>query len=182
MTVWEFRNADVNRYALWTNADVVDLDDGLFDIGGVALNWPRRPRLTAFVVPRTRKAKPQADIGALQPGAVLLNARAHDALSAFLGAFGQLLEVDCDGRPGWFYNVTTVIDALDGDNSEYRASGAVAREAFVAGRIPVEPVVFKVPQTATVKLYVNDAARQVIEARIAAAGLTGAEFVVPGSR
>jgi hypothetical protein len=92
-----------------------------------------------------------------------------------------LLALDCDGATEYFYNVTTLIDCIDPARSVKRSSGSIAREAFVEQALPHEPAVFKDPLTARTRIYVNDAARDLLQRLIDAAALTGTEFVVPGT-
>lgn len=87
----------------------------------------------------------------------MLNAKARAALGDFLATFGQLLEIDVDGHVEWFYNVTRVID-----------------------RIPIEPAIHKDPRTARTRIYVNDAAKDLLHMQMALNGISGAEFAEPG--
>ncbi|MFL6677324.1 MAG: hypothetical protein ACJ8IK_03215 [Burkholderiaceae bacterium] len=99
-----------------------------------------------------------ADISALTPGALALNDKAKAALEPFLLRFGQLLEMDCEGEPRWFYNVTNVVSCIDEARSEKRPTGTLSKEAFSGERVPAEAAVFKDPLTAPVKIYVKDPA------------------------
>ncbi|MFL6627193.1 MAG: TOTE conflict system archaeo-eukaryotic primase domain-containing protein, partial [Vitreoscilla sp.] len=76
---------------------------------GEPLSWKKKPKIEVFVEPRKKQAQPLADISALTPGALALNDKAKAALEPFLSRFGQLLEMDCEGEPRWFYNVTNVV-------------------------------------------------------------------------
>lgn len=181
MKIWEWRNGLINETATLVYANENDMRSGMFDAQGTALAWTHRPALDVFVEPRRKKPKPRADISTLRPGALVLNEKAHAVLGDFLSRFGQLLALDCDGATEYFYNVTTLIDCIDLERSVKRSSGSIAREAFVEQALPREPAVFKDPLTARTRIYVNDAGRDVLQAFIDAAALTGAEFVVPGT-
>ncbi|MEO8998606.1 MAG: hypothetical protein ABI227_09240 [Rhodanobacter sp.] len=181
MKVWELRNGLVNETATLVYANEDEMRSGMFDAQGAALTWTHRPTLEVFAEPRRKKPKPRADISTLRPGALVLNGKAFAALGDFLSRFGQLLALDCDGATEYFYNVTTLIDCIDPEHSVKRASGSIAREAFVEQALPREPAVFKDPLTAKTRIYVNDAARSILLPLIDKAALTGAEFVVPGT-
>ncbi len=115
-------------------------------------------------------------------GSVVLSQKAVDALGAFLLQFGQLLEANVDGAVEYFYNVTQVIDCIDVDQCERRSSGSILTEAFKTDTLPVGPAVFKAPQTALNRIYVNDDAKLVLETAIAAHQLTGFELAPLGER
>lgn len=180
MDIWELRNAGVNQTAALVYASTDDLDAGMFDLDGRALHWAHAPVVEVFAKPRRKKPKPRADISALQPGAIVLNAKARDALGEFLSAFGQMLPLDCAGSTEYFYNVTTVIDCIDPEHSRVRSSGAIVEEAFIPGALPDKPV-FKDPRTARFRIYANGAARAILQGLLDRYSLTGLEFVPPGT-
>jgi hypothetical protein len=98
----------------------------------------------------------------------------------FLLRSGQLLELDCEGEPRWFYNVTRMIACVDTARSETFENGGIAREAFDESVVPAEPLVFKAPRTVSVRIYVNDAGKAWIDRMTAVADLTGIECAEPG--
>jgi hypothetical protein len=104
-----------------------------------------------------------------------------DALGPFLLQFGQLPEAKVDGVVEYFYNVTRVIDCIDLEKSERRASGSILKEAFRPDALPAGPAVFKDPQTALNRIYVNDEAKRALEAEIMAHRLTGFDLAPLGS-
>jgi hypothetical protein len=179
--VWEFKNASANDVATLVFASDKDLDSGMFDAEGAALSWLKSPRVEVFIEPRAKKAKPRVDISPLTPGALVLNDKAKAALGPFLSRFGQLLALQCADGPEYFYNVTNVVDCIDLANSKTRASGSIAKEAFFEDKVPDEPTVFKDPRTAATRVYVNEAAKNILEGLIAGAGITGAAFAEPGA-
>jgi hypothetical protein len=122
---------------------------------------------------RSKNQLPRADVPSLVPGALALTARARDALGPFLSRFGQLLELDCQDGPAWYFNATNVIDCIDRESSVRREDGSIAREAFFADKIPSDPAVFKDPAKARSRIYVNRAAKEAIEKIVADSGLTG---------
>ncbi len=178
--VWELKAGSVNDFAPLVFASERDAASGMFDVSGAPLAWAKRPKLEVFVEPGKKNPKPQADISALTPGALALNDRAKAVLEPFLGRFGQFLEMDCDGEPRWFYNVTNVVACIDQALSVKKPSGIISKEAFSEGKVPKEASVFKDPLMAAAKLYVNDSAKAVLEKLIASADLVGATFVEPG--
>ncbi|HWU77240.1 MAG TPA: hypothetical protein VN043_12120 [Rhodanobacter sp.] len=180
MEVWELKNGALNDVAMLVYPVDAAFDVGIFDINGEPLEWKVRPHVNVFVEPRKKKAKPRADISALRPGALVLNAKAKAAMGEFLAEFGQLLEIDVDGQTEWFYNVTHLIDCIDLQSSTLRASGTIAKEQFFPNRVPIDPAVFKDPRTARTRIYVNKAAKDLLQERMASAGVSGADFVEPG--
>jgi hypothetical protein len=180
MKVWELKNDRINDVARLVFASHDELASGMFDGDGNALDWKIRPHANVFVEPRKKKAKPRVDISLLSAGSLVLNARARAELGEFLSTFGQLLELDVDGEIEWFYNVTKVIDCIDLQGSTLRPEGSIAKEAFLADRIPTEPTIFKDPRTARTRIYVNERAKELLQERMASAGISGAAFVEPG--
>ena len=181
MKIWEFKNGSLNDVAMLVYAEQADIDADIFDAKGLPLQWATRPKAVVFVEPRRKKPKPRVDISALRPGALVLNGRAKAKLEDLLSQFGQLLEIDVEGAPEWFYNVTNLVDCIDVDRSEKRPSGAISREVFDEAKLPLEPALFKDPRTARTKIYANDAAKTALEALLAEAGITGAAFAEPGA-
>lgn len=180
MKVWELKNGALKDVASLVYANDAELAANVFDASGKPLDWKTRPHAEVFVEPRRKKAKPRADISALRPGALVLNARAKTSLGEFLSRFGQLLELDVDGEVEWFYNVTNVIDCIDLQSSTLRPEGSVAKEAFFADRIPTGPAIFKDPRTARTRIYANEPAKELLLERMASAGISGAAFAEPG--
>jgi hypothetical protein len=178
--VWELKAGSVNDFAPLVFASERDAASGMFDVSGAPLVWAKKPKVEVLVEPGKKQPKPQADISALTPGALAMNGKAKAALEPFLGRFGQFLELDCDGQPRWFYNVTNMVTCIDEALSVKKPSGAISKEAFSEGKVPKEESVFKDPLMAAAKLYVNDAAKAVLEELIAKADIAGAAFVEPG--
>ena len=117
----------------------------------------------------------------LVPGALALTQRAMDALGPLLGQFGQLLQLECQDQPVWYFNATTVIDCVDKQASSQGDDDSPAKEVFLDDKIPVEAAVFKEPSKLRSRIYVNDGAKQAIEKIVADAGLTGLAIVEPGT-
>ena len=180
VTVWELKAGAVNDYAPLVFANDRDIESGMFDASGAPLTWSTKPKVEVFVEPGKKKPKPQADISALTPGALAMNDKAKAALEPFLSRFGQFLELDCEGEPRWFYNVTNLVACIDEANSTKRPSGSISKEAFFESKVPAGEAVFKDPLTAPASLYVTTAAKDALEKIIAKAGITGAAFVEPG--
>ena len=146
---------------------------------GSTLTWRKPPRLEANNDGR-KKPRPLGDLGPFLPGALVLGAKAHDALGPFLSRFGQLLKLDVDGVPHWFYNVTHVVSCIDRARSEQRAGSTIGKEAFIEAAVPAEAAVFKDPVTARARIYVNERGRQALEEAATQAGVQGLKFVRAG--
>ncbi|MCK9684907.1 hypothetical protein [Scleromatobacter humisilvae] len=181
MNVWELRCANINDYAMVVPSEL-DLLDGLFEIDGRPLDWKSIP-IVDYADSRSRgkHKRPVADVATIGPGAFVLSRRAFDVLGAFLGQFGQLLEVQTAGGGEFrhLYNVTNLVKCVDAERSAKSASGAVSSEVFYDLNVPRGPAVFKDPLTAAVRLYTNDPGRELIERLSADNGLTGIECGVP---
>ena len=185
MTVWEITNKWMNDVAWvgpppWTEFDV-DQTAAVWkpfepDVEGQPLHWTTRPKLVVLPEEGRKKRKPRADISpftAPGPG-LIINQKARDTFGDFLAQFGQLLEVDVDGEIEYYYNATNVIDCLDHEHSEVSA-GYVDVPVFHGNRVPFEPTIFIEP-TVTSRIFVNDAAKAILEERIAASKLVGMSF------
>ena len=179
MAVWELRCGSVNDFAMLANVDDQDGDAGLFEARGEPKDWMHRPAVESIVDCKRKKQKPRADVIAFVPGAPVLNEKADKALGPLLSRFGQMLELHCAGETLRFYNVTNLLDCVDAEKSERRRSGSLAMEAFFDANLPREPAVFKDPLMATIRIYVNDAAKAEIERIVSGAGLTGIECGPP---
>ena len=175
MAIWELRCGSANDFAAIVSRDYDDIEDELFDTDGSPKDWKDRPLVGYAVDKRKKDQKPRADIGQLLPGALVLGERAREALGPFLSRFGQLLELDCEGEPRWFFNATNIVACVDKERSEKLEDGGIALEAFDESKAPNHATLFKDPLTAPVRIYVNDAAKEVVERIVADAGLTGIE-------
>ncbi len=121
---------DVNDYALLVFVHDRDIESRMFDAEGEPLAWKKGPQIEVFVEPGKKKAKPVAHVSVLTPGALALSQRSEDALEPFLSRFGQLLEMDCDGKSRWFYNVTNVLACIDDVRSAKKPNGSISKEEF----------------------------------------------------
>jgi hypothetical protein len=175
MTIWEITNRWLNDVASYTPLNDGMLDPWLqFGDGGTFLHWSKRPRLT-LCEEEDSKPRPLGDVTSMMAPGPVLNAKAYTALSDFLGKFGQLLEVDIDGRTEYYYNVTNVISALNRERSEFEIS-YVPKPVFRKSLIPDTPCVFVDPEL-PVRIFVNDPAKIELESRIAQHKLIGMSFV-----
>lgn len=180
VAVWELKAGSANDFAPLVFSSERDAQSGMFDVSGAPLTWSKKPKVEVFVEPGAKKAKPQADVSALTPGALAMNGKAKSALEPFLGEFGQFLEMDCEGETRWFYNVTNLVSCVDEASSTKRPSGSISKEAFFEGRVPAGAAVFKDPLTAPASLYVTEGGKGRLEEMVAKAGITGLAFVEPG--
>ena len=180
MSVWELRAGAINDYAPVVPSDMDDIVAGKFDIDGAPKDWMSRPCVEFDVEARRKKQKPAADVSMFFPGTVVFSQEARAALGGFLSRFGQLLEVDLlGGNFRYLYNVTNLIECVDRERTTRTASGTLKKVAFDLSKVPEEPCVFKDPMTAQLHIYVNDAARKLLEQWARDAGLTGIEIAKP---
>jgi hypothetical protein len=181
MNVYEIKTGLVDRVALLVIPEAEETLDGAerFLGDGQAITWTQPPRLTYDVDPK-KKTLPRADISPFLPGSLVLSAKAVQALGGFLSGFGQLLPMDVDGETQHFFNATTVLSCIDRAASQIRPGGAIGKEAFIKSAIPHEPAVFKSAETASMRLYANEPARQALEEAAAADGVVGLLFKQAG--
>jgi len=183
MNVWELRCANINDYSMVVPASELDLLDGIFDIDGEPLDWKFIP-VIKYADSRSKGKKaqrPVADVATFGPGAFVLSQKAHEALGAFLGQFGQLLDVQTAGGAEFrkFYNATNIVKCVDIERSEKSDSGGIRSEVFYDINVPRAASVFKDPSTAAIRMYTNDAGKELIERIVQDAGITGIECGVP---
>ena len=170
--IWELKTQSPDKFAPLVPSDA-QVSSRMFIFDGTPRQWKRRPTIEVFQEGRKKDHLPRGDASLLLAGSVVLNQKAVDALGPFLEQFGQLLEAKVDGAAEYVYNVTRVIDCVDPDASLRRPSGSIVKEAFRTDALPVGPTIFKDPQTALIRIYVNEEAKQLIEQSIASHGLTG---------
>jgi hypothetical protein len=181
MTVWQLTTGLSDQVATLV---IPEADQTLsvmkrFGGDGSTLAWRKPLRLETDRGGR-KKPRPLGDVGPFLPGALVLGEKAHDALGPFLARFGQLLELDVDGVPHWFYNVTHLVSCIDRERSEQRAGGTIGKEAFIDSAVPAEASVFKDPATARARIYVNEKGRRALEDAAALAGVRGLKFLHAG--
>jgi hypothetical protein len=102
----------------------------------------------------------------------LFGQRSVNALKDMLYDNGELLPALCDEAPYWYYNPTTLLDALDEGHSEfYGTPRQIQRYVFTVGSLK-DASIFKIPQKARgTRVFVTDR----FVARVVASGLTGFE-------
>jgi hypothetical protein len=179
MSIWELKTQSPDVFAPLVPTDA-QVNSGIFEFDGSPRQWKRRPTVEVYQEGPKKAHLPRGDASLLLAGSLVLNQKAADALGPFLTQFGQLLEAKVGGAVEYFYNVTRVIDCIDPERSERRSSGSLLKEAFRPEALPTGPTVFKDPRTARVRIYVNDEAKRILEADIAAHGLTGFELAPLG--
>lgn len=183
MTVWEIKNKWVNDVAM-VGPDArsefdPDKNVGFWaqfegDFEGQPLNWSMRPKLVVLLQEGRKKPLPRADISPFTAPGLIINEKARTALGDILGHFGQLLEVDVAGQVEYYYNITNVIDCLDHERSE-RPVGYVRTPVFHEHLLPTAPTIFREPAVAS-RFFINEAAKILLEERIAASGIIGMSF------
>lgn len=180
MSVWELKSGRVDAFAPLVVTIADRTRTALLFADGKPKNWRPAPSVE-FLIDKRSKGLPHADVPMLVPGALALTQRAMDALGPLLGQFGQLLQLECQDQPVWYFNATTVIDCVDKQASSQGDDDSPAKEVFLDDKIPVEAAVFKEPSKLRSRIYVNDGAKQAIEKIVADAGLTGLAIVEPGT-
>lgn len=180
MSVWEITNSWANDVAGVTHAVDIELDAVAsagfwkqFEGFGSPLQWRTKPRLTA-IEHAGRKMRPRADVSPFTAPGLIVNARVRDALGDLLTRFGQLLEVDVDGRAEYYYNVTNVLGCLDREMSRFEAH-YVERPVFKERLIPQAPAVFVEPELPG-RIFVNEGAKKALDKSIAENNITGMSF------
>jgi hypothetical protein len=188
MSVWEIRNFLMNTVAWVGPASETEFvpDFGvsfwqLFDnkTPGQPLEWSARPELVAFAPEGRKKLPPRADVSPFTAAGLVVNEKVRTSLGDFLTQFGQLLEINVDGKTEYYYNVTNVVPCIDTERSEI-AAGFVEVPVFQEQLVPVEPSIFIEP-VIHARIFVNDAAKLILEERIAANKIRGMDFKSWGS-
>ncbi len=180
MTVWKLESGGTNEFAMLVSPALDDLDSDQLITNGKPKHWDIAPQVEPFFDKKKKKQKPVADLSHLAPGSIVLNAKAYAALSELMQQFGELLALDGKGVDFYFYNVTNLIDCIDVEKSEKRGS-AIIKEAFLPESVPLSAQIFKDPRRARSDIYVNDAAKTLLEDIFTAASLTGARFSPAGA-
>lgn len=173
--LWVFSSAGTDDFSVYVHANVEDVRLDIFSTDGKPKDWIYRPRIEVFVDKKRKVQKPQADIGQFTVGTIILNEKAYAALGTFLRKFGQLLEVDCYGQVRYFYNITNLIPVIDFEASD-KIETIVLRPAFQQDKIPADAQIFKDPLMAGTRMFVTQAAKDVLEKIIEEKGLTGLFF------
>jgi hypothetical protein len=181
MSLWEMMTGGTNNFTALVHANEEDAWSGTFKPNGLPKHWETRPHIQPFVDKKRKNPKPQADIGHLVPGAMVLNEKSYNVLKDFLQQYGQLLPVDCKGEVKYYYNVTHLISVIDVANSEKLEGGtAIVRARFLDAAIPKDAQIFKDPITANARIYLSTAAKEILEKNITENGLTGILFFRAG--
>lgn len=114
---------------------------------------------------------PEADIGFINIGSIVLADAAYLVLKNIAEQYGQLLPLKYEGRSLWLWNVTHVIDALDADKSQFNSYGGVVNPVFSAEKIG-SALVFKMKEDNFTNIYCSDSFVKLIKAN----SFTGLEF------
>jgi hypothetical protein len=158
--------------------DKSDVASGVFDMDGRPKDWMHRPPVEFFSRSKKKLREP-ANVMPFVAGTFVLDARARAAIGGFLTRFGQLLELQRAEEVVYAFNCTNVVDCLDRGKTKRDDFGTILNEAFDETKVPKEAAVFKDPSTASIRVYANDEAKQVLEQWVASSGVTGLEIVAP---
>ncbi len=177
MAVWLIRPGDMLDRPVLVAGDKQDVRDRIFITDGRAKDWSYRPAVELAQTAAKKKAqRERANVMWLVGGSFVLDAKARAAIGGFLSRFGQLLELHHGGETLYFFNCTNMIDCLDESRTKRGAGNLLVMEAIDESKVPSEPAVFKDPKTVRMRIYVNDAAKEVIEQWTSDAGITGVEI------
>lgn len=179
MNFFEAMCSGINDFTPLVYASAEDALGEPFATDGKPRHWQKKPCVQPNWNKRRKKQKPIADFGLIAPGGIALSEKAYKAVGEFLGQFGQLLEVDCCGEVRYWYNVTNLVSCIDFDKSE-KIEDAVTKAAFLPAAIPTGIQILKDPLTASTRIYLTDAAKEILEKTISDAGLTGLAFFKAG--
>lgn len=179
MQIWKWHGAN-NSYTTLVPVSDTELLSGLFTADGTAKAWTTPPRVGAAIERNPKKQLPLGNISFLMGGSVVLDGKAHEALSDLLSPFGQFLELELVDTTGsahashklYFYNPTCLISCIDVTQSEMEGS-KVIRPVFLASAVPEDAAIFKDPLRRKVDIYLNTAAHAALAGRIAEAELEG---------
>ena len=160
---------------------VLPVHDGdhevLWSLNGISRRATWRPMPVArLLVDDEGEPRAEADLPWLGVNVLVLHERAAGLLAPVLERHGELLPLSCPDAELWLFNVLSVVDALDEENSEMvRFDDGdildVERYGFRA-EAAAGLALFKVPQLLRGPLFVSDEFVDAVEA----AGLTGPEF------
>ncbi|WP_338845618.1 hypothetical protein V8J88_18030 [Massilia sp. W12] len=179
--IYEIRNDGINKYAVLAGDYSVDPLGQLFETNGSPLQWPAPPFVQTILKHRKKTKSPRADFSHLWFGSIVLSQRAYLLLHEFLAPFGQLLELNCEGEPEFFYNVTKLLPCIDQEHSEFDEYQLVKRPAFFSEFDQEVPLIFKDALTARICIYINQVAKEKLEKIVQEHALTGIKFSIPGS-
>jgi len=113
------------------------------------------PKASGWVPPKVYILSPNLKRGNffnLSPGGLVIDAEGINALRALLEMSGELLPVSYKGEEFAFLNVTSFVDALDQDRTNWvyaKGSGTkirIEKYAFHSHRLPETPL-FRIPET-----------------------------------
>lgn len=108
---------------------------------------------------------------------LVLNQKAYQILSGYLGSYGEFLPVFCEGIPYYIYNVLKLIDesAIDTENSERKMEGGIQtglkKLKFKEDQLKYVDI-FKTEYDTFLNVFCSDEFKQQVES----AGLKGLNF------
>lgn len=126
---------------------------------GEPLNWPSP---LPIKVEEEDLGMPEADIGFINIGSLVLSEAANKALADISASCGELLPLTLADRRLWLWNVTTVVDALDKAESVFNSHGGVTAPVFSRAAL-ANVQVFKIREDNFSNIYCTDAVARLIE-------------------
>ncbi len=176
MAAWLIRPGDALDRPVLVFKDDRDLRDRVFITDGRVKDLAYRPAIELVHTAPKKRQRGRANVMWLAGGSFVMDAKARAAVGGFLSRFGELVELHHGGETLYLFNCTNLIDCLDESRTE-RDDGLLVIEAIDESKVPAEPAVFKDPKTVRMRIYVNDAAKEVIDQWAGEAGITGLEIV-----
>jgi hypothetical protein len=119
---------------------------------GKPINWPAP---LTIVGDEEDVGIPEADIGFINIGSIVLAETSYALLKNVVAQYGQLLPLNLDGRSLWLWNVTNIVDALDSKKSEFNSYGGVVSPIFSGEKIG-QSIAFKIKEDNFTNIYCTD--------------------------
>lgn len=135
---------------------------------GKPIKWPTP---LAIVGDEEDIGIPEADIGFINIGSIVLAETSYTLLKDITEQYGQLLPLNFEGRNLWLWNVTNIVDALDSKKSDFNSYGGVVNAVFSAEKIG-KSMAFKIKEDNFTNIYCTDQFVQFIKEH----KLTGLDF------
>lgn len=135
---------------------------------GQPLPWPEPLEIVAD---EEDTGIPEADIGMLSIGSLVLTEKAFDTLKVVTEQYGQLLPLQYGSRTLWLWNITNVPGALEDERTTFNDFGGVAEPVFSAHKV-AENAIFKLREDNFSGIYCTDTFRELVESH----NFSGIEF------
>lgn len=159
---------DQYKSFLAKNDDLAAEEYGSLRCKGKPINWPAP---LAIIGDDEDVGIPEADIGFINIGSIVLAESSYALLKDIAEKYGQLLPLNFEERNLWLWNVTNTVDALNNNRSEFNSYGGVVKPFFSAEKIG-DSMVFKIKEDNFTNIYCTDRFVQLIKEN----SFTGLDF------